>query len=317
MEETTLLPVLLIGYNRPDLFQDRLNEIRELPIKKLYVSVDSMQDGINREINKLLNEFVLSDPTVKIEINFESENRGLTRHITSAISRILEVEEAAIVLEDDISISSYSYETFIAGHLLSKSMKTTGVVSGFSPLVQPSWYHKNIWRKSPYFSVWGWVATRQNWSNYTFDISKMDISKELANSHSWKKLSDFQRSVWLSRFNRAKGDPLLTWDIQMQYFSFRHDYVNLVPLFRVVENLGFNDPRAAHTKSKKPRWFRSFDPRSAVLPANKLDGRIDYFGNLIDSITLAGDSRIFHIWTHKIRAKLKINQLKISSERKP
>ena len=263
-----------------------------------------MHHGINREINKLVNEFVMSESTIQIEANFESENRGLTRHITSAISRILEVEEAVIVLEDDISISSYSYETFNAGYLLSKGMRTTGVVSGFSPLVQPGRYRKNIWRKSNYFSVWGWVATRQNWSNYTFDISKMDISIELANSHSWKKLSNFQRSVWLSRFNRAKADPLLTWDIQMQYFSFRHDYMNLVPLFRVVENLGFNDPRAAHTKSKKPRWFRNADPRNAVLPAAKLDSRVDYFGNFIDSMTLAGDSRIFHIWTHKIRTKL-------------
>ena len=73
-----------------------------------------------------------------------------------------------------------------------KNMGLIGVVSGFSPPVQPVWFQKNIWRRTPYFSVWGWVATRQNWSNYSFDISKLNISKELATSCSWKKLSSFK-----------------------------------------------------------------------------------------------------------------------------
>jgi len=163
---------------------------------------------------------------------------------------------------------------------------------------------KNIWRRTPYFSVWGWVATQQNWKNYTFELGKIDISKELEKSHSWTRLSSFQKSVWLSRFNRAQIDPLFTWDIQMQYCSFQYDYVNFVPLFRVVENLGFNDSRAVHTKFKKPRWFRTSDPKSAILPANNLKTYVDHVGYVIDSITLAGDSRILHMWTHKIRKKL-------------
>jgi hypothetical protein len=304
MKETASLPILLIGYNRPDFFQDRLNELRVLPIRKLYISIDSISNEISPEISKLVNEFVGSEPNFQVWVNFESQNQGLTRHITSAISRVLEVEEAVIVVEDDISLSIQSYNAFNAGHLISKSMRLTGVVSGFSPLVQPVWFQKNIWRRTPYFAVWGWVATQQNWSNYTFDITKIDISKELENSRSWRKLSSFQKSVWLSRFNRAQRDPLLTWDIQMQYFSFQHDYVNLVPLFRVVENLGFNDSRAVHTKFKKPRWFRTSDPRNAITPANKMKKSVDNVGYVIDSITLAGDSRMLHIWTHKIRKKL-------------
>jgi len=304
MKETTLLPILLIGYNRPDFFQDRLNEIRVLPIKKLYISIDSINNEINPEIKKLVNEFLGSEPNFQVSVNFESQNQGLTRHITSAISRVLELDEAVIVVEDDISLSIHSYNAFNAGHLMSKNMGVTGVVSGFSPLVQPVWFQKNIWRRTPYFSVWGWVATQQNWINYIFDISKIDISKELAKSRSWRKLSSFQKSVWLSRFNRAQSDPLLTWDIQMQYFSFQQDYVNFVPLFRLVENLGFNDSRAVHTKFKKPRWFRTSDPRNAITPVNKLINSVDNVGYVIDSMTLAGDSRLLHIWTHKIRKKL-------------
>ena len=304
MKEIASLPILLIGYNRPDFFQDRLNEIKVLPIKKLYISIDPINNEISPEIKKLVNEFLGAEPNFQVSVNFESQNQGLTRHITSAISRVLEVDEAVIVVEDDISLSIHSYNAFNAGHLMLKNMGLTGVVSGFSPLVQPVWFQKNIWRRTPYFSVWGWVATQQNWSNYSFDISKISISNELAKSRSWRKLSSFQKSVWLSRFKRAQTDPLLTWDIQMQYFSFQHDYVNFVPLFRVVENLGFNDSRAVHTKFKKPRWFRTSDPRNAITPVNGLRNSVDNVGYVMDSMTLAGDSRIIHIWTHKIRKKL-------------
>jgi len=304
MKETTILPILLIGYNRPDFLQDRLNEIRLLPINKLYISIDFINNELNPEIKKLVNVFLKSGPNFQVSVNFESHNQGLTRHITSAISRVLEVEDAVIVVEDDISLSIHSYNAFNAGHLMSKNMGLTGIVSGFSPLVQPVWYKKNIWRRTPYFSVWGWVATRKNWRHYDFDISKIDISKELIKSRSWNMLNSFQKSVWLSRFHRAQLDALLTWDIQMQYFSFQHDYVNFVPLFRVVENHGFNDSRAVHTKFNKPRWYRTSDPGNAIIPVSELKKCVDKVGHVIDSITLAGDSRMQHIWTHRIRKKL-------------
>ena len=304
MEKTSSLPILLIGYNRPELLFDRLNEIKLLPVEKLYISIDSMDHGVNPEIMEIVNEFVDSEPNIQIATNFESQNLGLTRHITSAISRVLQSNEAVLVIEDDTSFSTQSYKAFNEGYFMSKNMEMTGIVSGFSPLVQPTWCRKNIWRKTPYFFVWGWVATQQNWIHYNFDISGVDISIELKKSRSWNRLSRFQKSVWLSRFRRAQLDPLLTWDVQMQYLSFQQDYVNLTPLFRVVENLGFNDSRAAHTKSKKPRWFITSDPKNSIAPETKMKRSIDRFANIIDSITLAGDSKILHLWTHKIRKKL-------------
>jgi hypothetical protein len=72
----------------------------------------------------------------------------------------------------------------------------------------------------------------------------------------------------------------------------------------VVENLGFNDSRAAHTKSRKPRWFRNSDPIKAVIPSNKINKTVNIVGNLIDSMTLAGDSKVFQIWTHQLRKKI-------------
>lgn len=134
MTEPTSLPILLIGYNRPDFFQDRLNEIKSLPIEKLYISIDSMENGVSPEIKRIIKEFVNSGHNFQIVVNFESQNLGLTKHITSAISRVLKVDEAVLVVEDDISLSTQSYDAFNEGHFMTKSMKLIGIVSGFRHL---------------------------------------------------------------------------------------------------------------------------------------------------------------------------------------
>lgn len=295
------LSILLIGYNRPDLLEIRLQEIELLPISKLYVSIDAGDYGTHPKILSTLNLFLEKNLNFKTVINLESKNQGLTKHVTKSITRILKEENAVLVLEDDISISHSSYQGFNLGYRMSLDQKHTGVVSGFSPLSQLTWLRKNYWRPTPYFSVWGWIATRDNWQRYRYDLSDINLQVELNNSRSWKRLSSFQQSVWISRFERAKLDPLLTWDTQMQYCSFRYDYSNFVPLFSIVENQGFNDPRAFHTKSRKPRWLKDSKAQFAVAPTRQLNQVISKVANQIDSNTLVGDSKLFHFWAYKIK----------------
>jgi hypothetical protein len=305
MESDSNLPILLIGYNRPTLFNDRLNQIRNLPVKQLHISVDSSEVGPNPEILSTLERFRIDSLNFEVFLNIENTNQGLTKHVTSAISRVLEVNPAVLVIEDDISLTPDAYFALNEIYCLQKSQNLVGVIGGFSPITQPRAVNWNRWRVTPYFSVWGWVATRENWEDYNFDISEIDIQKSLAKSVSWNNLSTFQRSVWLSRFERAQLDPLHTWDIQMQYWSFLNDFVNVIPTFRLVENLGFNDPRAVHTKGRKPRWWIESDPNRSVTPQGKLSTFFSHLMQLIDSNTFIGDSRIFHFWQHTIRQKIR------------
>lgn len=295
------LPILLLGYNRPDLFKMRLKEIAELPITRLYISIDSIDCGPDKQLLDLISEFSPKNPKLDVLIFTQSENLGLTRHITGAIDKVLELEPAVLVLEDDISISHCSYLSFCAGYAAMNDQNILGILGGFSPFSQPTHFASNKWRRSSYFSVWGWVATTQNWQHYKHDLNGIDLKSVLQQSKSWNNLSKFQRHVWLARFARAQIDPLNTWDIQMQFCSFVHDYTNLLPIFRIVENLGFNDSRAAHTKGRKPRWYRDTDVNKCVIPRNETSSFISRLMSIVDSNTYVGDSQIFNIWSHKLK----------------
>jgi len=305
MKSPSNLPILLIGYNRPELLTARLAEIDTLPIPRLYIWIDSTPVGPNPELLNVINEYESRNHNFEVRINVQSVNLGLTKHVTEAITQVLKQEEMVFVVEDDIQLSSVSYQSMCAGIKYMSELGTIGIVGGFSPLRKPEKKKTNYWRTTSYFSVWGWVATRQNWKNYKYDISGVNLERELAHSKNWKKLSDFQKSTWISRFERSQKDPLYTWDIQMQFWSFVYDFINILPMYRVVENLGFEDVRATHTNGVKPRWFRAADPRLFCTPTKRLGKIAKWWLNQIDSNTLFGDAWTFHYYSRKIRPVVK------------
>jgi hypothetical protein len=295
------LPILIIGYNRPELLEARLNEISQIQFPKLYISLDATQYGQLTQNLEIISALQNNSNSFHLEVNLESKNLGLTRHVTKAISNVLKNEEAVIVLEDDISLSNETYSAFCDANSRLVAKNVLGIVCGFSPLVQPSYLKRNYWRISKYFSVWGWVATRKNWEPYSYDITGLDIQKTLSYSQTWRTLSKFQKSVWLARFRRVQLDPLHTWDIQMQFCSFANNYMNMLPLFTLVGNNGFNDKRATHTRSKKPRWLKIPEAKSFMKPNKELNSCITKAMDFLDSNTFIGDSKIFYIWSRKIK----------------
>ena len=298
------LPILLIGYNRADLFQKRLEEIKKLPLKKLYIALDSTNNGPNEKIIKAIDCLVNSKQPFETNVEIQSRNLGLTLHVTGAISKVLEEETSVLVIEDDISLSVESYLAFQQGQSLIKEKKHSGLVSGFSPISRPNLIGTNRWRRTKYFAVWGWIATRLTWEVYRYDLGGIDIRGSLSDSESWNTLTDFQKKVWISRFERVKLTPLHTWDTQMQFWSFVHEFNNYVPLFRLVENEGFSDPRAVHTKSSKPWWYVGSESDFKIVPDKVMGQFSTSILNFIDSATYIGDSKVSHLWAHKVKKKL-------------
>lgn len=290
-------PVLLLGYSRPNLLEKRIKEISKLEIKKIYISIDGGKESHKSEMINLIlliPELFLKDTDVKI-IHHEN-NLGLTKHITSAISKVLAENESVIVVEDDIAINSIFYKNITNGLNILKKMGASGLVSGFSPInYSGNSYLKNKWRKSIYFSCWGWGCNRDTWARYESNLSNIDLDEVLKNSHAWNSLSPWQKSLWKSRFRRVQQNESYTWDLQMQFASFVNEFTNLAPLYRFTDNEGFNDERATHTKEPKPKWMKNKAKNEqyindfAGIITSKLFGRID-------ALTIVGDSKLLSVY---------------------
>ena len=290
-------PLLLLGYNRHDLLEKRVKEISKLEIEKVYISIDGGKESHKLEmINLILEIPSLFLKNTDVKITHHKNNLGLTKHITSAISKILEENENVIVVEDDVAINSSFYKNITNGMNLLKKMGANGLVSGFSPInYSGNYFLQNKWRKSIYFSCWGWGCNRDTWARYESNLSSINLDEALRNSYAWNSLSLWQKSVWKSRFRRVQQNEGYTWDLQMQFASFINEFTNLAPLYRFTDNEGFNDERATHTKEPKPKWMKNKSKNEQYI--NDFAGILtSKLVNRIDAITIAGDSKLLSVY---------------------
>ena len=292
------IPVLLIGYNRPELLEKRIYELFTMPIKHLYISIDggdaSHTYKMNLVVSKARKIFKHLDT---LEIHHNRKNLGLVKHITTAITKVLKNFKYVIVIEDDIVTSQNFFENMIHGFNALKLHNMNGIVGGFSPLgLSRNKYFKNYWRTTRYTPIWGWGCSKKIWDEYNYNLSHVNIKKSLNESVVWNKLTSHQKKIWLSRFYKSEKNPLATWDMQFQYLSFVGSFNNIVPISRLVDNEGFLDARAVHTKGAKPKWLLIGKQYLGKIESSNIFKFSSLIDNIIDSNLLAGDTKIIKTW---------------------
>ena len=278
------VPVLIVGFNRPELIVKRISELYRSTVipEKVYVSIDGGGEIIQSEIVSLINQYF---DRLSIEIVFRNKNLGCSNHILNAVSEVLSKNQNIIVIEDDVSISPNFIE-IISLELLKVNEKTDiAVVGGFSPFVIPYKFTKiikNYWRETSYFSAWGWGTTKYFWDDIIVNIGSNDIEDSLKKSKAWDLLSERKKRIWLKRFSRQ------IWDYQVQYNLFLQDKKSLLPVYRLIDNEGFSDARSTHTKHNRP-WNFFGQGYSLKGPKTKLKRTNNLFWKFVDANFWAAD----------------------------
>jgi len=285
--------ILLIGFNRPEFLERRIREIATNEPSNLYISIDGNRDkSVSRKIRSTIDSTIEETSlNSRVQIDFKKTNLGLSNHISQAVSHVLECEEKVVILEDDIRIGENFTKNIMNAYEQVSNCPSIGTIGGFSSIPGNFPLSGNYWRPTKYFSAWGWAINSQNWEMYRRHLPKLNIAKSLANSQTWKELSQHQKITWMSRFEKVADNPDLTWDYQMQYMTFKYDFTNLLPFKRICENEGFNDSRSTNTKSLRPMWMGS-----TVIDQSEFTARLNrqlstYIDCHLDSFTISGDSK--------------------------
>lgn len=290
-------PILLLGYNRPELVEKRLAEISNFQLRHLIISIDGSDLSTKSKFESIIENFKSKNRNLDtIEIVLHEKHLGLTKHIVQTISEVFINRPFLIIVEDDVCLSEKFYDNILSGlNLLQKNNKQ-GLVSGFSPIeISKVSQIANRWRSTIYTPIWGWGCSQGTWSEYKVDITSEDIDYELNSSTTWQNTRKYKKVVWLSRFNKMKKHPDITWDYQMQYVSFKKSFTNLVPISRFSNNEGFEDSRAVHTKGRKPKWLTLGNVDSRPINSEKIMILSEII-MLADSFTYAGDSHFTHFF---------------------
>ena len=300
------VPMLLIGFKRLDFLKARIDEISRTTVSTLFLSLDGGHGLSAEEIDNFIQWTKSKLKRLdKLIIDQKTENLGLVSHLTSAISNVLSQYSHVIIVEDDIEISNKFYESIINGLNLQILKNITGIVGGFSVLnLPPNKIINNQWRESNYIAIWGWGCSSDVWKNYKVKLDTDLIDKELSKSHTWSKLSNFQKQVWSGRFKKIAENPSKTWDIQLQYLSFVNEFNNFYPVSTLVRNVGYSDSRSTNTKNKRPLWMSKNPPDSMVLNSNFVKNFVKVIVNILDSNLLFGDTKLINYWKHRLKLRL-------------
>lgn len=270
-----LSPIVLFVYNRPWHTEQTLIALKNnvyAKESKLFIFCDGKKENVTIEeiqnINKV-REIVRNDQWCKEVTIIERENNlGLADSIISGVTQIVNKYGKVIVLEDDIVTGKYFLNFMNASLNLYESDKNVFGVSGYKyPTLR---YIKDSTFFLPISCSWSYATWKDRWNKVNF------IGKELLDIVDNQNLSleiNFSGYNYYQMLKDQVAGKNNSWAIRFYVSMFLNKSYFLFPHISLVENIGFNDKYATHTKGKS--HFELVKKSDSFIEMNKIDITID------------------------------------------
>lgn len=245
------IPVLIIGYNRPDFLENQINLVCEKR-RLIYVFVDGPKDkndlGAIQSAEIAESKGRIHDLRVKVL----ETNQGCRKSIPAAISWVLQGHKSLIVLEDDIEPSHAFFE--FMDYCLEKfaDRKDIFQVSGWTPRLSSSTIPPVFLSRHAF--CWGWGTWRDKWEKANIELEGINYEEELrlAIEKCDFRTNTFFFNIWRERLALcARGKD--TWDFQWYLSIWMNCGKSIIPSKSLTSNIGF-DQRATRT-NKAPKYL--------------------------------------------------------------
>jgi len=244
-------PILLIGFNRPDLFQKVLDRVMEVKPRRIYVGLDGARAG-REDDKKNLNEIKRIVKNIKgceVKTNYQPKNLGCKYGPVAAMNWFFDNEEMGIILEDDVLADKSFF--YYCQELLEKFKddKRVGSISG-NNFVPDANFEGKSYLFSSYSQTWGWATWRRVWKDY--DIEMKNWPKLRREKLLNKKFDNwftviYWRLIFDSMYKKINNG---TWDYQFTFLNWQKNYLTIIPKFNLTKNIGIGHVNATHTKTK-------------------------------------------------------------------
>lgn len=255
-------PVVLLGFNRPDLTHIVFQAIRAAKPKRLFLVMDGPRNGVPGEeqiVQETRRVVSAVDWTCEVTHIYSETNLGLKRRISSGLDEVFSQVDSAIILEDDC----VPHPTFFdfAGEMLQRYLADSqvGIVSGSSRL--------RGHRASPYsydFSadirIWGWATWARTWNLFR---ESGDLEASWSPSQRESIIAAIPQGPRRTSMKKMleRSLNLDSWALPFVVHCQKQGYLNIVPEVNLVENIGFG-ARSTHTKFED---FVSQVPTTAMI----------------------------------------------------
>lgn len=235
------IPVLMIGFNRPDNIVKVFEKVRDVQPYKLYIAIDGAREGKEGEaelVEATKKAVEKIDWDCEVHRRYNEKNLGAEVTISSALRWVCEKEEYFIMLEDDI-VAPASFFKFQEEMLIKyKDCPNIKLVSGnnFTPLPTPN---GEDYFFSEYGHTWGWGSWKRVWHDFDLNI---EIPKEHCTLKFCRTLTNTEEQAkrLKSHYTRLRkmGVGNCTWDYISSYKCKVKRMLSVVPRVNLATNIG-------------------------------------------------------------------------------
>ncbi|SHJ97398.1 hypothetical protein SAMN05444280_14422 [Tangfeifania diversioriginum] len=277
-------PILIIGFNRPDIIKQTFEYIRKAKPKKLYIAIDGPRpekEGEEKLVEQVKQVVENVDWSCEKHYKYNESNKGAEVTVSSAISWVFETEEYVIILEDDI-VAPMAFLKFAQEMLeLYKNEDKIWAVSGinFTPL--PTTDGTDYFFAKYGHTGGGWATWKRVWDKFDLYTEvqdnhlKTNFLKTITNSG--KELKYYRK-----KFKRIKknGVGKSTWDNIASYMHRTNNLLYIIPRVNLVSNIGVN---GLHARGRTQYHFVEYDKNFTIKNHPKdVTCNIDYDKNHFD-----------------------------------
>jgi len=298
-----VLPILILGYARVDTLKQTLASILNQPHGPIYVSCDGPSPAYAPECAEVRNYTTdLLRMGFIHNLRLSDVNEGTLSGVSKGIDWFFEQEEIGIIIEDDLVLEPRLLE---AAEISSSYLSDINVMSiGLHNGVPAKFISENdkIFRRSNFVVSWGWVTTREEWSNRLRSFHDFNFWSLIMTMTKAIGVSSAAYHTWfyaLQYIMEKKDVRKCNWDDLWQINCFLKKKTVAILNRNQITNIGYGKG-ATHTFGKSlyvkivPITEAEFKSRDLwILPQEK-DNRADTY--------FARDRRITNI----VRAKAKM-----------
>jgi hypothetical protein len=173
-----------------------------------------------------------------VTLNFSKEHKGLANSIIEGVTKVFEMYDSVIVLEDDI-ITSKNFLVFMNESLTHyKNNKKIFTISGYNvPMDNPVNYPYDV-----YFTLrsssWGWGSWKDRWENIDWEVKEYDTFHK---DKEQIKLFNKGGSDLFNMLKRQRSGKVDSWAIRWCFHQFKTNTYCIYPIVSKVKNIGFDN----------------------------------------------------------------------------
>ena len=245
MSDNLCPPVLMLGFNRPDLTEQSFRSIRAARPSRLFVAVDGPRQNIAGEsqlVGMVQSIVERVDWQCDVQTRFQDKNLGCRVAVSTAIDWFFQNVDAGIILEDDC-IADPSFFP-MCGELLLRYQADERVWSITGCNLQDNLRGDASYYFSRFHGVWGWATWKRAWKHYRFDedvLHRYRLSDDLP---SW--IGSEGANTWFEHFESTLKGETDSWAYTWILNCWASGALSIVANQKLIVNIGF-DPRATHT----------------------------------------------------------------------